>query len=854
MTEIAKSHGPGAPWDALIPQLRREIERLGAHPARVVVLLPFSHLLPVARRRWADAVVDGFAPRFETTRTWAQGLGAYQPAADDISLDPARDLLVAQSLLERSALRARRDLLAGRLMDAARQLAPVAAAMAPAERPAWAARARPLLNAGLETALLRMESAVALLALEWAAASAYESDGLFADGVIEGLDALIVLEGFQADPLARTLAARAGERAVLLSLPQAAPRGRIRLHPARNAEDEAQRAAACVLRHLQAGRAPVALAATDRVLTRRIRAMLAQQGIALRDETGWTLSTTRSAAHLFGALRACAWSASADAVLDWLKNAPVFDSAALLVLEQELRRDGLRDWRAGLGQDAAAAALAAQAQALREGMQAPRPLAQWLAALQALLQAAGQWELLEADAAGARVLAVLHLEPQRQAALAQSLKGLSAGTRRWTIGEFSAWVSGILEAHSFTPEPPADAAVVILPFGQTLGRAFAAMVLPGCDEVRLGAAPEPEGAWTPAQRQGLGLPAREDLTAVLHGAWTAALQAPCCDVLWRCSDGGGEPLLPSPLVQLLLLDAAAGEGDAGSDAQDPRLRRQVTVRPTARPAPGGQALPLSRLSASAYEDLRRCPYRFFALRQLRLQEADELDAEVDKRDFGLWLHAVLTAFHQAQQRAPESDPAARSRSLDAAAEAARLGTGLSESEFLPFAAAWPRVRDGYLEWLRGHEAQGARFESAEEAHELPLADSGPDGLRLIGRIDRVDRLRDGSAMVIDYKTEALTRTRQRIKRPLEDTQLAFYAALLGEEPLRAVYVNVAEREGTQGVEQDDVIATRDTLLAGVRHDMARIAQGAPLPALGEGSVCSYCAARGLCRKDFWEDA
>jgi ATP-dependent helicase/nuclease subunit B len=27
-----------------------------------------------------------------------------------------------------------------------------------------------------------------------------------------------------------------------------------------------------------------------------------------------------------------------------------------------------------------------------------------------------------------------------------------------------------------------------------------------------------------------------------------------------------------------------------------------------------------------------------------------------------------------------------------------------------------------------------------------------------------------------------------------------------------------------------------------------------LPAIGEGSACDYCAARGLCRKDFWSVA
>ena len=30
----------------------------------------------------------------------------------------------------------------------------------------------------------------------------------------------------------------------------------------------------------------------------------------------------------------------------------------------------------------------------------------------------------------------------------------------------------------------------------------------------------------------------------------------------------------------------------------------------------------------------------------------------------------------------------------------------------------------------------------------------------------------------------------------------------------------------------------------------RIAEGAPMPAMGEGKACEYCEARGLCRRDF----
>ena len=62
---------------------------------------------------------------------------------------------------------------------------------------------------------------------------------------------------------------------------------------------------------------------------------------------------------------------------------------------------------------------------------------------------------------------------------------------------------------------------------------------------------------------------------------------------------------------------------------------------------------------------------------------------------------------------------------------------------------------------------------------------------------------------------------------------------------------MGERDGTKLYEQQDVTALRDRLLAGLLDDLQRIANGARLPALGEGSACDWCAARGLCRKDSW---
>lgn len=173
---------------------------------------------------------------------------------------------------------------------------------------------------------------------------------------------------------------------------------------------------------------------------------------------------------------------------------------------------------------------------------------------------------------------------------------------------------------------------------------------------------------------------------------------------------------------------------------------------------------------------------------------------------------------------------------------------LDEGEFLPFLAGWPDLRDGYLDWLDKHEATGTRFAEAERDHEVAL-----DALQLKGRIDRVDRAADGTALVMDYKTESLQATRERMKQPLEDTQLAFYAALLGEEGLQAAYLNVSERGDVQAVEHTDVARARELLLAAIADDVARIGAGAPMPALGEGRACEFCGARGLCRRDFWSE-
>ena len=67
--------------------------------------------------------------------------------------------------------------------------------------------------------------------------------------------------------------------------------------------------------------------------------------------------------------------------------------------------------------------------------------------------------------------------------------------------------------------------------------------------------------------------------------------------------------------------------------------------------------------------------------------------------------------------------------------------------------------------------------------------------------------------------------------------------------------NVLMAEGYHDKGATKIDAFRKGMLAlrdGLQADLTAVLGGAALPALGEGRVCDYCEARGLCRKGFWE--
>jgi len=836
-----------------------------------IVLLPFAQHLPLARRAFAQA--GGWMPRIETTMTLVRSLGPLPVVdASQLSFDTALDRLSARRLLRGQAFGLawqRRDPrgfehAVNAVVQTAQAMARAAAAVAPAERAAYWAHGRELL--GTASGPGGLERALAQVALAWAAAAAPPAtDVLFSLRP----PVWIVVRAGGVDALVDSVVAKSDASCLVIDADPAgvdpidavAPRADVRVAVCNDIEDEAQQAAAQVLQHLNDGRQPVALIAQDRLLVRRVRALLSRRQVPVLDETGWKLSTTRAGATLATLLRVARPRAGSDDWLDWLKSCapawPAFGDAAWLVqrIEAAMRKKGWTTARAvdtsELPERAAtlwqaALDLVGEFTAVRS-----RSFPAWSTSLRVALQRCGAWSALQADDAGRQAIAALHLADERVPA------GEADSADAMTLDEFAAWVDSALEEASFIPQSTTSALaapVIVTPLARAILRPFAAAVLAGVDEKRLGGAPSPQALLSEAVAKALSLPdadtqRRSELVAFAH-----LLQGPHVDLLRRIDDGG-EPLAPSPLLERLRLAMLrAGRGEIPT-ATDVRIGQVFAPQPVQRPQPAAAALLPRRLSASACEALRSCPYRFYALRLLALREADELDDAIEKRDYGTWLHEVLHRFHRERD---EPRPAVEEETrLQAVGRQVQQDMGLDEAYFLPYAASFARFVPRYVRWLHERDARGARWLDGErELSALPTEWAGVEMYGVIDRVDVVPGEQGPVTQLIDYKTGSAQGLRARVKQPQEDTQLAFYAALMMQQSeaagdIAAVYLPLDESDAIRPIEHKDVAASAERLVEGIARDLSRIREGAAMPALGEGTACDFCEARGLCRRDHW---
>lgn len=619
------------------------------------------------------------------------------------------------------------------------------------------------------------------------------------------------------------------------------------LRAAASQEEEAQHGAQTVLDWLHAGKTRIAIIAQDRVVARRIRALLERAQIFVADETGWKLSTTRTAAALAALLDVVGTRAETIALLDLLKSpflCPDVPDKALRVMEIEhaLRRSNvLGGWeaaRAALSDAPEAKALLKLIAAQAELFVGRKSLAEWGAVTDQALDALGMRAALEADAAGMQVIALLDM-------LMQDCESMS---QPFSFAEWRAFLSLQLEITPFVP-PEADRRVAMLQLNGARLRTFDAVLMVGADADHLPSKSNETLFFANAVRRELGLVTRETRQRAQMRDFAELLSANPEVVLSWQSHKSGEPNPVSVWIERLQLTLQrAGAPEVPRHCVEIALQALTPSLPT-RPAPSAPQLLPRKLSASGYNSLVACPYQFFASRMLGLDGLDELSDMPEKRDYGDWLHKILKTYHET----------VRDRKI-AMADRERLLCEISEKVFaltldqsaaaLGYFARWQKVIPAYLEWANDRESKGWQFAFGEQWFEKTI--SWSDGqITLHGCVDRIDQNEAGERAILDYKTKPLQALRDKLKET-EDHQLAFYG-ILSDVPVAAGHFVALEisREQTGDAEARNYADWQKMLEEQIVRNIRAIGQGAALPAAGIERICVYCEVRGLCRKGAW---
>ena len=643
-----------------------------------------------------------------------------------------------------------------------------------------------------------------------------------------------------------------------------------RILKAQDFEDAAWQGAGAIEKLLQDGHQHIALIAQDRLVARRMRALLARfgDGLSVHDETGWKLSTTRAAASVMSWMDVVHHPAGPSSVelIDFLKN-PYIDwstfgithdqaSDCLTFLEQRLIEGDVRGTWSGfiLALDSDNDETNTLVSIIRKlknqsnrWQAASNSCLAWLDLLEQDLIDLGMSAGLAQDIAGQQLLAslspmrLLRHHPMKQV-------------------EWLSLLSSMLEDASYIESNPRQSAsVTILPLSATRLRRFDAWVMVGCDDTQLPSLSDSPMFLSAQLKKLLGCKTQEaefiqqamDLSQLMtsHQHWR---------MIWQSVGTTGEPRQPSPWLQRLYV-------------RHPELLKDKLEVPTT----SYEAMPISQpkpslpedfvkqtsISPSAYRALRECPYRYYVTRLLGLKERSGLEAEVDLSLVGKTLHAALYDFyHGLKTQALENDNIyERTKLLKQRLYA------ISHKHFKPlldvdgrWLAAWiewETLIPSWIDWHIQREQSGWVFHDGEKQVSFDLQTRFGD-IRVSGFVDRLDIHPQEGVEVIDYKFSSKNSITKKKNNLQDDPQLVIYAKAVNEHDMvnrqpttTASWISVKEDDSR--VEVDDLQSEMKELPAQMIADIESLWGGSPMAASAPDSICQYCQARGICRKGMW---
>lgn len=666
-------------------------------------------------------------------------------------------------------------------------------------------------------------------------------------------------------------------------------------------EDIAWAAVTCIEEHFANGRRNIALVSQDRLVARRMRALLARlgDGVSVRDATGWKLSTTQAAAAVhswFEVLRQVNGPSLVD-LLGFLKNPFIdyekffehlqIDAGIEGLLEQSKTQDWLWDleclfmdeevsgsWRGflhcferpvfdGTSLHQTHALQFQLIHFLRRRAQrwhaAARSGKDWIEILLDDLKCLGMLDTLRGDEAGAQLLQALNQLTELQ------VKTLSLSS--WT-SIFELW----LEQTSYIEKPSSGACTVsIFPLSGIRLRTFDAVVMVGCDDRQLPSFSDPGLFFSNAFIRALGMKGMEeeyiqqarDLSALL-------ISHQYVDLFWQefaQTDAQNRPA--SWLVRLM-------QGPKPLLAYAPRLPiKEGIASPVeaSKVAWDRKQYPLPAvISPSAYKTLRDCPYHFYVSRLLGLRQVKVMDSSADHSLIGQLLHRILKNFYQSlktQDLQKQSTPDVWDLATRKSWMEKRLGA-ISDKTFEPyvlgdgrFIAAsfeWKKQISAWVDWQIERETLGWRFHDGERKVGFDLQLDEDILIRIEGYVDRLDLHPQEGAAVIDYKYQNVQAIKKKSQYIDDDPQLLIYAKAIDRDPLVEessvselawVGLKLKDDKPERFFPLEDQEQRQQELIPHLVRDLKAVWSGKDMHAYAPDSVCQYCDARGICRKGMW---
>ena len=514
-----------------------------------------------------------------------------------------------------------------------------------------------------------------------------------------------------------------------------------------------------------------ALVTPDRMLARRVSALLARWGIEADDSAGRPMSETPAGTLLLAIASAAAEEFAPVALLALLKHPLVGgkEDERLDWLNRARKLDlALRGPRPGGGLESLDRHFAEQdkEKKLSGCLGAWQEVRPRLVSMDGLLTR----ELTLADFATAL------------AGAAQEL----AGDRAWggadgrTTSELLAELQGLVDAQalSLSPEdavpvlrqlleqrrvrPPYGGHPRIFIWGQLEARLQQAdlMVLGGLNEGVWPALPAPDPWLAPKIRSNLGLPGLDFRIGLSAHDFASALGAPKV-LITRARRDSRSPTVASRFWLRLQAMTGGLVRDARLERIAAALDEAAEVSPVDRPAPSPPVEKRPRqISVTAVDRLKADPFAFYAQAMLRLRRLDPVDAEMTAAWRGTAVHEVLEQWLAEDDCSPD-------RLLPRAEALLRGG------EIHPMLRAlWqPRLIEA-IRWIeqleRDNRDRGRRPAKAEAEGKGEIA-----GVSLYGKADRIDRLAGGGLVIVDYKTG------QPPKQKSVDAGFALQLGLLG---------------------------------------------------------------------------